>query len=1092
MRLHTFILAAIFVAVIPSAWAQSANLAVDKTGPALAEVESDVAYSITLSNLGPNDAVNVQLTDPIPEGMTFVSATQHTGPAFNCPLPNPGDTGTITCTQVLFPAGSVATFTFVFRIRQPQPPFFVVPGTTFTNTATVTSSTPDPNPDNNSDSVETRTPAADLFLEKSGPLVAPAGSNVSYTVTLRSLGPQDALSVTLSDPTPPGMTFVSATQNSGPALLCPPPQEPNGTITCNTELFPAGGVAVFTFVFQIPNDAPPGATFNNIATVTTQRDPTPENNTAVATTTTPPPPQSDLSVTKSGPSAAGPGTNVTYTVTLANVGPDAAMTVSLKDTLPGTMTFVSVAQLTGPLFNCDDTPAVGAGGEIDCTIATLNAGASATFAFTFAIPGDTPTSSPGNIFVNTAFATTATADPNEENNSASVTTTVSSANLGVTKTGPPTAVAGTNISYTLTFTNAGPEAASGVVVTDTLAGGGTIVSLVHNSGPAGVCSAPAAGPVTCLYEVLGVGTPAQYTLTVNTGGGPSLTNTLTIRSDTFDPAASNDTASVNTAITPQADLSVTKSGPANVVAGTNVTYTITATNNGPSTATSVTLTDSTPPNTTFVSIGQTSGPLFNCTTPAVGGTGMITCTIGSLGATQTTTFSLVLRVVPGAPTGSNITNAAAISSPIGDPNGTNNDASSMATVQIGADVAVTKSGPATVAAGTTASYTVTVVNNGPSDAMNVTLTDTLPPNTTLATAMQTSGPLFNCTQPAAGGTGTISCSIATLATGATATFAFTFNVSAATPPGSLENTATVTSTSNDPTPGNNSSTTAAAVGTNADVTISKTGPATVTAGNNATYTVTARNNGPSDAASVTITDTIPAGTTFVSATQDSGPIFNCTTPAVGSPGTISCTIPTFPNASTSVFTFVVRVLPATPGPISNTAGISSPSDPTPGNNSASAPSAVMAGTTDVSIMKTANGTSFAIGSRVTYTIVVTNDGPGIATGTTVTDVLPAGTTLSSVSTTQGTCTGTTTVTCTIGTLTPLATATITLALNLPQTGGPVANTATVAIANGDTSGANDTSTATLAVNQEIPALSPLTLALLALVLGVAGLVVMRR
>ena len=41
--------------------------------------------------------------------------------------------------------------------------------------------------------------------------------------------------------------------------------------------------------------------------------------------------------------------------------------------------------------------------------------------------------------------------------------------------------------------------------------GGTIVSLVHNSGPPGVCSAPAAGPVTCIYESLGVGTPAQST-----------------------------------------------------------------------------------------------------------------------------------------------------------------------------------------------------------------------------------------------------------------------------------------------------------------------------------------------------------------------------------------------------------------------------------------------------------------------------------------------------------------------------------------------------------------------------------------------------
>ena len=63
-------------------------------------------------------------------------------------------------------------------------------------------------------------------------------------------------------------------------------------------------------------------------------------------------PQADIGVQKVGPDSAAPDTDVAYTITVNNSGPDAADSVSLTDTLPGTMTFVSIMQNSGPAFTC--------------------------------------------------------------------------------------------------------------------------------------------------------------------------------------------------------------------------------------------------------------------------------------------------------------------------------------------------------------------------------------------------------------------------------------------------------------------------------------------------------------------------------------------------------------------------------------------------------------------------------------------------------------------------------------------------------------------------------------------------------------------
>jgi len=108
------------------------------------------------------------------------------------------------------------------------------------------------------------------------------------------------------------------------------------------------------------------------------------------------------------------------------------------------------------------------------------------------------------------------------------------------------------------------------------------------------------------------------------------------------------------------DLAVTKTAAATAAAGSNISYTITISNNGPSNSNNTQLNDSVPANTTFVSITQDSGPTFTCTSPASGAaTGTVTCT-GAITPVQTAQFTLVLNVNPGTANGTIISNTARV------------------------------------------------------------------------------------------------------------------------------------------------------------------------------------------------------------------------------------------------------------------------------------------------------------------------------------------------------------------------------------------------------------------------------------------------
>lgn len=160
----------------------------------------------------------------------------------------------------------------------------------------------------------------------------------------------------------------------------------------------------------------------------------------------------DLSVAKSGPASVAAGANLTYGVTVANAGVDAAASVTLSDATPAGTTFVG---LTAPAGWTCTTPVVGGAGTVSCTNPSVAAGASGAFTLVVNVTLGT---ADGTVITNTATVSTTTADPNATNNTATATTTVG---LAGDLCDDPGAITGTN----------GPDTLVGTTGDDVICGG---------------------------------------------------------------------------------------------------------------------------------------------------------------------------------------------------------------------------------------------------------------------------------------------------------------------------------------------------------------------------------------------------------------------------------------------------------------------------------------------------------------------------------------------------------------------------------------------------------------------------------------------
>ena len=491
----------------------------------------------------------------------------------------------------------------------------------------------------------------------------------------------------------------------------------------------------------------------------------------------------DLAISKSAsPSPATAGGLLTYTITVMNNGPLDATDVTVVDTLPAGTTYQANS----------DSCVQGPPGTLTCTLGTIAAGSTATFTVQVLVGSGVA----GSI-TNTARVSADQTDLDPSNNQASVTTIVNGlADLSLTKQCKPDTpiAAGGTATCTIFVDNLGPSNAQNVVVTDTNLSNGSF-TIVSATTTAGVCVV-ASGVVTCNLGTEPAGARITMTVTVTSNNQVDINDTATVTSSTTDPNTANNSAQGAVHFIGSANLQITKtSAPNPVIAGTNVTYTINVTNNGPSAAANVVVTDTLP--------GQISDVTF---TPSVGSCigGIpgnpalpLTCNLGNLANGGSATITIVAKVAASTPNGTILVNNAVVRSDYADPNNGNNNATALTTVNTRADLAIVKtSDQITYKPSSLVTYTVTVTNNGPSDAQAVVVTDNLPDIKQAIYQGDTGG----CTKSG----NTLTCNMGTLTVGQSKSFNINEIVKGAR--GAVSNTATVNSSTVDPNTSNNTST----------------------------------------------------------------------------------------------------------------------------------------------------------------------------------------------------------------------------------------------------------------------------------------------
>ncbi|GAA1367862.1 lamin tail domain-containing protein [Catellatospora chokoriensis] len=257
-----------------------ADLAITKNdSPDPVTAGQQITYAVTVTNNGPGDAQAVKVTDTLPTGTTFVSATA-SALGWVLDTPGVGSGGTVTATTATLADGAQTTFTVTV---------FVDPAVTgqITNTATASSTTTDPNGGDNSATTTTtvgQPPSANLAVTKTdAPDPVAPGADLTYTISVGNSGPDAAQSVVLRDEIPVGTTFVSFTPAAGWSLGTVPVVGGTGEVTATKAAVASGETAVFTLVVKvdptatglisnssrITADTPDPVAGNNLHTVTT-------------------------------------------------------------------------------------------------------------------------------------------------------------------------------------------------------------------------------------------------------------------------------------------------------------------------------------------------------------------------------------------------------------------------------------------------------------------------------------------------------------------------------------------------------------------------------------------------------------------------------------------------------------------------------------------------------------------------------------------------------------------------------------------------------------------------------------------------------
>ena len=702
----------------------------------------------------------------------------------------------------------------------------------------------------------------------------------------------------------------------------------------------------------------------------------------------------NLTVTKTdGVTSVIPGNTTTYTIAVGNTGPDPVTGLLVNDPPPAGLTFTSWTCVGASGGTCT---ASGSGAIADTVTIPKNG------TVTYSVIAAVASSATGSI-INTVSLGVPGAVINTGATSATdtdtLTPTVDSADHEDGQRGECGGGDGDDVHDRGNERRAeqcGGSADSGYVA------GGDHQRDVYGGGFGGASGFTASGSGNINDTAnLPAGSTITYTVVGNVSaaatGTLSNTATVTAPAGVTDSNPANNSATDTDTLAFMADLAITKTdNVASVSPGTATTYVITVTNNGPSNVVGAKVADVLPAtisSATYTAVGGGGASGFTAS-----GSGNINDLSVNIPRNGTVTYTVVANISAAA-TGS-LSNTATVTAPAGvtDPTPTNNSATDTDTLTPQVSLAVTKDdGSSTYAPGGTATYTIKVTNSGPSNAANVTLTDSLPGGVTLsANATCTPTGTANC-GAVTGTTGGASMGTtgASIAAGAANALTFTVPVSIAsslvTDP--LVNTATATDTVTGATASGSDSDTRAAQVTLAVV--KSDGSASYTPGGTATYTITVTDTGSSDAENVSVTDTFPAGLTLtagVTCVANGAAACGTVVGAIGQTG-FSATGAQVGAGSGDSLVYMVPVAFAAgmvANPLINTV---TATDVATGATISGTDSDTLAAQVSLAVTKTDGSTTYTPGGTATYTVTVTDGGLSDASNVSVSDTLPAGVTL---------------------------------------------------------------------------------------------------
>lgn len=978
------------------------HVSVAKTAPGTAPLGDEFNYVLTAQNGSPVAISGVQVVDNLPAGVSFVSASANA--YFTCSHA----AGVVTCDAASMPPNAVAQITIRVRAEQPGQ-------VTNTCQASFGGGTVDVS---NCTTTTQVTPGTVTVSKADSDDPVWIDQQFDYLVRIRNTSGARADNVVVTDTLPSGLVFHSV--GSPAPFAC---SHAAGIIQCVASQVAAG--TDVTVPIRV-HATQPGTVVNQCAA-------------SVGGTTVPGTCQ-EQTVVRNGTvhviksDSADPvfiGQTFDYVLNVTNTSAGPVQTVMVSDVLPFDVAFESI--VAPAPFSCT-TPAVGSPGMVACSAASLPVGYAADIVITVhaMIVGTVWN------FCGADVGGVSTTQPD-----CSETTVVESVPFDVVKVDSADPVrVGEQFSYYLDWTYNGIDILPSASILDQLPMQVGLVS--YSSDHAAVTcddGNPTPESVACAFTNLQPGASGRIEIVVTAPDtAQQVANNCFVGVMGHSDYPVTDCNEITTVLPAIAIEKTDLVDP--VLVGETVTYQITLTNTHPVVAEQIEVTDILPDDLTLVSASGDHGWTCDTSDPV-----LVDC-VGDVPGNTTVTLTITAQAPSTPMVVTNICTARALIkqlafAPAPDrssfhPIDLPSDLCEEDTTIEGheADLSAAKSGPITpVALGQPFDYLIQVVNNGPQEAINAVVTDTLPVGTTFLSAAGTG---WTCSHD--GGTpGVVTCGAPNLAVGPAPDIIV--QVTAPSVPGTIENVCQVSSDTTDPV-ANPACSVTTVIREYLPVTAVKSDAIDpVLISETIQYTITVTNTDSEFAATdLSISDALPAGTTYVSA---NGPGWSCLFDG-GAPGSVTCQRPSLAAGDTSSIEIVAQA-PSTSGLVVNTCSVAVANPLWPTDSTACVEDTTVRQADPLIVTKTDAIDPVRTGQPVSYRIDLLNsDGFAEATDIAVVDTLPTGTVFQSASSPAGTCSHNGgvpgAVSCAIPTLAAGATAYIDILVTAPDVAGTLLNT----------------------------------------------------